>query len=74
MNFWKSVFSESDGTGSFSRVASGFVVLCSMSWASYRVMRFGDVSDLTQIGLFTASLVTVLYGLNKAVTKIGKGN
>lgn len=43
--FLKEVFSE-DGQGSFSRVASGFIVLATCGWVTYVVARTHSIPDL----------------------------
>lgn len=75
MSFWKQVFSEPgpEGTGSFSRVSAFLVVVTVLGWLTYIVVKTGGLpSDLTNVGTFMAVQVTMLYGLNKVVTKIGK--
>ena len=59
--FWRGVFSEQDGTPSFSRVATGFIVGCALTWVTFIVWKTHGLPEL--LGL--CGFVTVLYGTNK---------
>jgi hypothetical protein len=59
--FWAWVFSEADGTPSFSRVATGIIVAFALGWVSHIVARTHVLPDFAGLALF----VTVLYGANK---------
>jgi hypothetical protein len=63
--FIRGVFSEPDGTPSFSRIASGFLVLCAIGWISYIVLTKFVVPEIGGL----AALICGLYGANK----IGNG-
>lgn len=61
VNFLKSVFAESDGTGSWARVGSFIALLASLAWVSIVVHTSHAIPDLTGVCLF----ITSLYGVNK---------
>lgn len=62
--FIKSTFSESDGTGSASRVLSGAVILSTISWITYLVLKNNALPDLSSASLFVGSGSSI-YGMNK---------
>ena len=59
--FWRGVFSEQDGTPSFSRVATGVVVGFACFWVTLIVLKNHGLPEFLGLGGF----VTVLYGTNK---------
>lgn len=59
--FWRGVFSESDGTPSFSRVATSVIVGFACFWITYLVVKNHGFPEFMGVGGF----VTVLYGTNK---------
>jgi hypothetical protein len=69
--FWKGVFSEADGTPSFTRVASGMLLAFACGWVSCLVYRNNALPDLGGLAL----LIGTPYGLNKlsqaAAQKLG---
>src|SRR5487761_541129 len=75
--FWKSAFSEGDGTGSASRVLSAIVVVFALSWITlvivHNVMASSKVlmsmPELGSTAVFVSSVVGVLYGINKVSSK-----
>ena len=75
--FWKSAFSESDGTGSASRVLSAVVVVAALSWITLVVLHnvvasskvLMSMPDLGSTAVFVSSVVGVLYGINKVSSK-----
>lgn len=62
--FWKSTFSEADGTGSFSRVGTAFIVanITAMLW--YVVVRNGGFPDAALLLALSAAELP-LYGANR---------
>jgi hypothetical protein len=60
MNFWKGVFSEVDGTPSFSRVSTGLIVSFACGWVTAIVRHNHALPDLAGLALF----VGTLYGAN----------
>ena len=64
IDFFKRVFSEADGTPSFSRVGSGILIGFTCGWVT-AVVHFThaipDVATLAGLG----ALIGVPYGLNK---------
>lgn len=75
--FWKSAFSEPDGTGSMSRVLSAVVVVAALSWITLVVVHnmiasskiVMTVPELGSTAVFVSSVVGVLYGINKVSSK-----
>lgn len=63
-SFIKSVFSE-DGQGSYSRLFSGIIVLCTLAWITSVVIKSHALPDLTGPSAFIASGVGIHYGVNK---------
>ncbi len=59
--FWKLVFCESDGSPSFSRVASGLLIVFACGWITSLVLKNHAIPDLAGIAL----LIGVPYGVNK---------
>jgi len=58
MKFWKSVFCEPDGTGSYSRVSGAAMVLAVIGWGTYIVIHKGVMPSLGEAtGLTTAGYV-----------------
>ncbi len=70
--FWHEVFSEPDGTPSFSRVATGLIVMFSLGWVTALVRTNHSLPDFGGLVLF----IGALYGVNKigAAVAAGKGN
>lgn len=64
-SFLKSVFSE-DGTGSYSRLFSGVIVMFTCGWITHTVIHTHAIPDLNGPALFIGSGVGVHYGVNKA--------
>jgi hypothetical protein len=61
MPFWRGVFSD-DGIPSFSRIASGALVLISIVWVTIIVLRTHALPDFAGLALF----ISALYGINRA--------
>lgn len=74
--FLQSVFSEDDGQGSYSRVASGAIVVATLAWVSHVVWKTGALPDLTGPATFICLAAGSHYGINKASDIISafKGN
>lgn len=66
--FWRGVFSESDGSPSFSRVGSGLIVAFAMGWVTHLVWHNNSLPDFAGLAL----IIGTLYGLNKAAGAFGK--
>lgn len=68
--FWKSVFCETDGTGSYSRVSGALMVLAVIGWGTYIVVHSGTMPSLGEAtGLTSAGYVAnKLAGLFKKDT------
>jgi len=66
-HFWRGVFSESDGTPSFSRVATAVIVGFSMGWVTALVRMNHQLPDFGGLVL----LIGALYGVNKFSGAIG---
>jgi hypothetical protein len=65
--FWRSVFSESDGTPSFSRVATAVIVGFSMGWVTALVRMNHQLPDFGGLVL----LIGALYGVNRFSAAVG---
>lgn len=61
VKFWRGVFSDADGTPSFSRVASGFALCFACGWITAVVLKHYALPDFAGISMF----VGTLYGINK---------
>lgn len=59
--FLKGVFSEADGTPSFSRIATAILVGFACGWVTHIVWHKHEMPDLLGLSAF----ITVLYGVNK---------
>jgi hypothetical protein len=55
-NFWKGVFSEPDGTPSFSRVATGFLVCFAAGWVTHLVWHNHALPEFAGLALFIGTL------------------
>jgi len=66
-NFWRGVFSESDGTPSFSRVATAVIVAFAMGWITALVHANHQLPDFGGLVL----LIGALYGVNKFSGALG---
>jgi hypothetical protein len=64
LGFIKSTFSEADGSGSASRVLSGMVVLSTIVWVSYLVIKTTALPDLTSAAIYVGAGFSG-YGVNK---------
>jgi len=62
--YLKSTFSESDGTGSASRLLAGGGVLSAIVWVSYVVFRTKALPDLSGVSLWLGTSFSG-YGMNK---------
>lgn len=67
--FWRTAFSESDGTGSLARVISAIVAINTLFIADLVAIHIKAIPDLTTLSVFTSSIIGVLYGVNKISTK-----
>lgn len=66
-NFLRGVFSEPDGTPSFSRISSAIVIICAIAWVTFVVVTKFVIPELAGL----AALVGSLYGANKIGNAIG---
>lgn len=66
--FWRGVFSEPDGTPSFSRVATAVVVAFACGWVTALVHHNHMLPALIELGGF----IGVLYGANQIRAGWGK--
>ena len=64
--FLKSVFSESDGTGSFARILSAVLAVGSIIWITHIVLHTHVIPPLSDITLF----IGAPYATNKIATKM----
>jgi hypothetical protein len=76
--FLRSVFSEADGTGSWSRIGSLLIVLATLGWVTHVVWRTHSIPDLGGATAFLTAGAGTMYGTNKlgsimsAITGKGK--
>ena len=76
--FCRSVLSEADGTGSWSRCGSLLIVLATLGWVTHVVWRTHAIPDLGGATAFMTTGAGTLYGTNKlgsivsAITGKGK--
>ncbi len=66
--FWRGVFSEPDGTPSFSRIATAVLVSFACGWVTALIRYTHTLPSLLDLGLF----ITVLYGTNQLRAGWGK--
>lgn len=66
--FWRGVFSESDGTPSFSRIATGVAVAFAVGWVTELVLRLHTLPDFAGLSCF----IGTLYGVNKISNAFGR--
>jgi hypothetical protein len=64
MTFWCSVFSEPDGTGSFSRVGTGFLLVNLVAMLWYVVIHNHALPSEAAMLAWSASMLP-LYGTNR---------
>ena len=60
-SFWRGVFCETDGTPSFSRVATGLIVAFALGWVTHLVWHNNALPDFAGLVMF----IGALYGVNK---------
>jgi hypothetical protein len=68
--FWRSAFSEADGTGSASRVLSAIVLINALILVDAVAWHIKGIPDLGAVSTFVSSSIGVLYGVNKVFTKV----
>lgn len=66
--FWRGVFSEADGTPSFSRIATGVVVAFAVGWVTELVRFSHALPDFAGLSCF----IGTLYGVNKISNAFGR--
>lgn len=75
--FLRSVLSEPDGTGSWSRCGSLLIVLCTLGWITHVVWRTHAIPDLGGATAFMTTGAGTMYATNKASSIVsaftGKG-
>jgi hypothetical protein len=64
-SFLKGLLRESDGTPSSSRTLTACVILASLCWISYVVIKTHALPDLTTVSAFDTVVGGSLYGLNR---------
>ena len=60
--FWQSVFSEPNGPGSYARVASAALLLASIAWISWIVVRTNAIPPVAEV----IALMSAPYAMNRA--------
>lgn len=64
LKFFKSTFSEADGSASASRVLAGSTVLSTLVWVSYLVFTMHALPDLSGAAMFVGAGFSG-YGVNQ---------
>lgn len=72
--FVKSVFSESDGTGSWGRIGSFAALLAVIGWVTHIVIYTHTIPDLTGSTAFVGTPYLINKGHNAVTNIMGKGN
>jgi hypothetical protein len=67
--FLKKAFSEANGSASATRVLAGTVVMATLSWVTYIVLRTHALPDLSGASLFVGSGFSG-YGMNKIANAV----
>ena len=67
--FIKGVFMDC-GQPSFSRCASGLIVLASVGWVTFLVCKDGKMPDMAGITAYVSAALAVLYSANKVANAI----
>lgn len=73
--FFRTVFSEADGSGSFGRLASGILIFCVIIWDSWAAYVHGLPSGAEFVLQITGALLP--YGAAKTastITEVKTGN
>lgn len=65
LKFLRSVFSEADGSGSFSRCTAGLIVVATLAWVSHVVFKTHAIPELDGPAAFLTTGAGSLYGTNK---------
>lgn len=68
--FFKEALSEPSGTGSFSRISAGLIVVSVVTWISFLVFKNHAMPDLAGPSLFLSTGAGATYGVNKTVTAL----
>jgi hypothetical protein len=69
--FLRGLFSEDNGVPSFSRIASGLIILSVLVWVTFIVIRDWKMPDLSGAAMFLSGSIGALYSVNKVATAIG---
>lgn len=72
LQFLRGVFSEPDGSPSYSRLTSGAITIFTCAWVTHVVLKTHAIPDLGGPTTFIAGGTGVQYGLNKVSTAITK--
>lgn len=68
--FWRGILRESDGTPSYSRVGSLLLLLGTLGWVTYCVLKNHIIPDLVGPGGFFTGGTLSLYGVNKGAAMV----
>jgi hypothetical protein len=68
--FLLGLFSDDNGVPSFSRIASGLIILSVLAWVTFVVIRDLKVPDLSGAAMFLSGSIGTLYSVNKVASAI----
>jgi multisubunit Na+/H+ antiporter MnhC subunit len=63
--FFKGLLREADGTPSSGRFHTLLVVVFSLGWVTYLVIKNNKIPDLTGLAMFDAAAISALFGITK---------
>jgi len=73
--FFRSIFCETDGTGSTARTGSLMALSAALGWVTYCVFKtHGILPEFTSLTMFVVSIIAVLYGPAKAADVLNNIN
>lgn len=67
-SFVRGMFLDDDGAPSFSRVASGISLVCSVIWVTSLVIATHQLPDLTGLSLY----ISAFYGANRVAAAFSR--
>lgn len=72
--FWRSVLSESDGSGSSVRLCITIVVFCACIWITYLTFIHKQFPEFLGVGGFVGGVASALYTINQAANYLKDKN
>jgi len=68
--FLRGLFLEDSGKPSFSRTFPAIVIVISIVWVTFLILKNGQMPDLTSLALYLGAILGPTYGANKIATGI----